>query len=259
MSVDNVEDARRLMQMGAGAVKQATELKPQMKIIKTLKDNGLLDQDKINHLIDLEKKNPDAIAKLVKESGIDPLDIDTGKSEGYKPTNYGTTDAQYELDQAINNIKGNDSYEKSISVMGEQWDEKSRNIISEHPDIIRVIDEHIQSGIFDTVQGHVDREKALGRMVGMSDVEAYRAAANTLVKSGAIVDTNVKTAAEAKAKAKDNPLKKAVKKKREAKRKKSRKAAAPSKGKASSGRSDDDYSDLSDEEFEKKYGAMTVV
>ncbi len=257
MKVDNVEDARRLMQMGAGAVKQATALKPQLKIIKSLQDNGLLDQDKVNLMIDLAKKNPEAIARLVKESGINPLDIDTDKAEGYKPTEYGTSDSQFELDQAIDNIKGNDSYDKSISVMGEQWDQKSRGIIAEHPEIVGVIDGHIQSGVFDIVQGHVDTERALGRLTGMSDVEAYRVAAQQLQQSGELEGGEPKKAEQAADKG--NPLEKAVKKKREAKRKKRRKAAAPSKGKSSSKQGEEDFSHLSDEEFEKKYGAVSQV
>ena len=32
---------------------------------------------KICNLIDISKKDPKAIAQLIKESGIDPLDIDT--------------------------------------------------------------------------------------------------------------------------------------------------------------------------------------
>ena len=51
-----------------------------------------------------------------------------------------------------------------------------------------------------------------------------------------------------------------MKKKKEASRKKKRKAAAPSKGKSSPKQKPvEDFSDLSDDEFEKKYGAATQV
>ena len=262
MKVDNIEDARRLMQMGAGAVKQNLTLKPQLKLVKMLQDNDLLDTDKLNHLIDLNKKDPKAIAKLVKDSGIDPLDINSADAEDYKPKNYETSDTQFALDQAIDSIKGNDSYDKSISVMGEQWDQKSRSIISENPEIVGVIDQHIQDGVFDIVQGHVDTERALGRLGGLSDVEAYRQAAYDLKESGALEggsDKDNKKEEPKKAK-NSNPLEKAVKKKREASRKKKRKAAAPSKGKSSSKpKPAEDFSDLSDDEFEKKYGTASQV
>lgn len=264
MTVDNIDDARRLMQMGAGHTKFVSEIKPDLKLIKMLRENDLLSPEDINHMIDLKKKNPEAIARLVKESGISPMDIDTDKAEGYKPTNYEPSDSQVELDQAIEAIKGNDSYEKSISVMGEQWDVKSRATIAENPHIVGVIDDHIQSGVFDIVQGHVDKERALGRFNGVSDVDAYGQSVIALQENGTLAGAKQNNSDSGKEKSSDATKKtaaldKAVKKKREADRKKRKKGAAPTKGKSSSHAAEDDFSDLSDEEFEKKYGATQIV
>ncbi len=248
MSVDNVEDARRLMQMGAGFQKRMGQLKPHLKIIKSLKDNDLLDVDKINNLIDIGKKDPKAIAKLIKEAGIDPLDIDTEGGEDYEPTDHSVTDSEFDLDQAIEAIKDNDSYDRSIKVMGEQWDDGSRDIIAKNPEIVGIIDAHIQNGIFDKVQEYVDRERTLGGLSGISDVEAYRIGVQTLIKSKVIVDDSQPTKDD-KARDKGNSLKDEAKIKQEAKRKKRRKAAAPSKGRPKVKKSTPDYDNMSDEEF----------
>src|SRR5690606_38757650 len=76
MVVDNVDDAVALMQMGANYNKKMAALKPNLKLLKLLENNNLLSEEKIGFLIDLDKKNPAAIGKLLKDSGIDPLDVD---------------------------------------------------------------------------------------------------------------------------------------------------------------------------------------
>ena len=45
----------------------------------------------------LSKKNPKAIAKLIKESDLDPLDIDKDAPTDYQPTDYSVTDKEIEF------------------------------------------------------------------------------------------------------------------------------------------------------------------
>ena len=71
------EEAIQLMQQGANFTKKMQAIAPHRKLLIMLENNGLLDESKINYLIDLDKKNPEAIKKLVKDAGIDPKDIDT--------------------------------------------------------------------------------------------------------------------------------------------------------------------------------------
>lgn len=258
MQVSSVEEARKLMQMGAGFHKRMGALKPHLKIIKALQNNNLLDPEKINYLIDLGNKKPDAIAKLLKESEIDPLDIDTDGDKNYEPTNHEVSDSEYNLDQAIEEIRSSSAYEKSIEIMGKQWDQKSRDFIGENPQVVKIVNAHIENGVFDRIQGFVDKRRALGELQGVSDVESYCGAADYLYKNGTIVDPNDKKSdRDALDKKKENDLLAAeAKKKKDAKRNKNRKAAAPAKGKpAKKHDTEDEYSSLSDDDFMKKYGA----
>ena len=79
MQVDNIDDAISLMQKGADYHNKMKTLSPNLKIVSTLEKERLLDQSKLNNLIDLSKKDPKAIAQLLKDSGIDPLDIDNNE------------------------------------------------------------------------------------------------------------------------------------------------------------------------------------
>ena len=250
MQVDNVDDAISLMQMGANFTKKMQQLKPNLKIVKMLENNGLLDQGKLNHLIDLHKQNPAAITKLIKESKIDPLDIDVKEDDDYEPTSYEVSDSSFQLDQAIDDIRGSETFDKTINIMGKQWDDKSKEIVADNPDIVAVIDSHVQNGIYDEVNKFVTKEKALGRMSGLSDVEAYREGVQKLQESGALVET-VKSQPEKK----ENALEKEVNAKKAAATKKKKKAIAPTKKTSSkTSKKKVDYLDMPDDEFMKKFG-----
>lgn len=76
MTPKSEEDARRLMQMGANYNKKMAGMKPAMKILKTLENNNLLSEGELDFLIDLKNGNQDAIAKLISQHKIDPLEVD---------------------------------------------------------------------------------------------------------------------------------------------------------------------------------------
>lgn len=248
MQVDSPEEAIKLMQMGANYHRKMAALKPNLKIVKMLESNGLLDEGKLNNLIDISKKNPAALAKLIKESGVDPLDIDTDKGDGYEPTDYSISDKEFELDNALESIKDSKTFDKTIQVMSKEWDQESKGIISDNPGIIEVIDIHMQNGVYDTVNAVVQKEKLLGNLQGVPDVVAYRQVAEYLASQGSLVESNQAQ----KPTESSEPEKKAETKQRSNKRK----AAAPTKSRAPAKKeSDDDFLGLSDEEFMKKFSA----
>ena len=149
MRVKDPQDIIRLMQMGANYQKKMAQLKPNLKIIKMLDNNQLLDEVKLHNLIDLSKKDPKAITKLIQESSIDPLDIDKDVPTDYHPTNYSVSDKEYHLDQVLDDIKGTDTFDKTINVLTKEWDTKSKAAISDNPEIIGVINAHMGNGVFD--------------------------------------------------------------------------------------------------------------
>ena len=76
ITLQSPEEAIQLMQMGANYTKKMQQIAPQRKTLMMLEKNGI-DQDTLNFLIDIKNKNPQAIAKLLKDANIDPLDVDT--------------------------------------------------------------------------------------------------------------------------------------------------------------------------------------
>jgi hypothetical protein len=251
MQVDNPDDAVRLMQMGANYQKKMQALKPNLKIVKMLDKNGLLDESRINHLIDLATNNPAAIAKLIKDSGIDPLDIDTSADSGYRPSNHGISDREFELDQTLDNLREvSDNYDKTIEVVGQKLDPQSRKIIFDNPVIVEVLDEHIKTGVFEQVMTALTRERALGRLNNVPDVFAYKQLVDSMTQQGLFVQQGAAPQTQ-------KPVSSDAKASKSAKQRQAkRKAAAPAKatGTQTKQNSDAAYLGLSDEEFMKQFG-----
>lgn len=184
IQVQSVEDAVALMQMGANYNKKMAALKPNLKLMKLLENNGLLNEEKLSFLIDLEKKNPDAISKLIKDSGVDPLDLDASNAGAYKPTRHTVDDRELELDAVLDEIQETPSYTRTLDVVSNQWDASSKNVIANSPQVLKVINSHVQSGVFDLIVKEVEREKMFGRLSGLSDIEAYRQVGDAIQARG---------------------------------------------------------------------------
>jgi hypothetical protein len=184
MQINTVDEARTLMMMGANYNKKMAGLKPSLRILKTLENNGLLDEDKLNYLIDLDKKDPGAINKLMKDSGINPLDLEEDGASAYKPKAYNATNREVELDSVLDDIRDTPTFKDTIDIVGNKWDDSSRRVLVENPSIIKVINDHVSAGIFEQITTKIEKERMLGKLNGVSDIEAYKQIGDLMQSAG---------------------------------------------------------------------------
>lgn len=240
MQVDNVDDARTLMQMGANYNKKMAALKPNLKIVKMLEKHNLLDEEKLSFLIDLSKQNPDAINKLIKDSGVDPLDLDTEQASNYRPNSYTVNDKEVELDSILDEIRDTEAFNTTANIIGTKWDERSKQVLVDNPGLIKIINDHVEVGIFDKISAVVERERMLGRLNGLSDIEAYKHVGDAINAQGGFQSISKPTNVKA-----TNTVDPSLNKRK--------KAASSTKSTKTSTKVDDNFNPLSmsDEEFEK--------
>lgn len=246
--VQNVDEAISLMQMGANYNKKMAALKPNLKLMKMLENNGLLDESKLNFLIDLDKKDPEAITKLLKEGNIDPLGLDTEKVSNYKPKSYAADDREIAFDEVVEKIKETPAYSRTLSIVAEEWDIGSKQIVASNPELLEAINDHVQRGIYDQIKNEVDRQRMLGGLSGLNDITAYK------VVGDQIQDRNGFSSQSAKGKANtSSPVIVTPKPRVDDIELKNKKRAVSSTKPASSGGVAKDFNPLamSDEEFSK--------
>ena len=244
MQVDNVDDARTLMQMGANYNKKMAALKPNLKIVKMLEKHDLLDESKLSYLIDLSKKDPSAINKLIKDSGVDPLDLDTEKADEYRPNSYTVNDKEVELDSILDEIRDTEAFNTTANIIGNKWDEKSKQVLVDNPKLIKIINDHVESGIYEKISSVVERERMLGRLNGLSDIEAYKTVGDAINAQGGFTQSKSTKEEPTNVKA-TNIVDPSLNKRK--------KAASSTKSTKASTKVSDDFNPLSmsDEEFEK--------
>lgn len=253
IKVSSPEELRRLAQMGVGYNAKMAEIKPLRKIGKMLENAGLLDEDKINYLIDLSKNDTGAINKLIKDSGIDPLDLDTEGTE-YSPNTYNVNDNQLDLSDTLKVLGETESGRTVITEVDQKWDEASKEVLLQNPNMLTDLEGHVESGLYNEVMNIVENERALGKVPqGVTDLQAYTHVVQHLAQQKAQAEAAKQAEEAAKPKVKKKP--KVVKKnKLDAKRNKLRQAAATSRSKSTKSSPEiSDILNMSDEEFEKKF------
>lgn len=249
------EDVIALMQQGANYNLKMAAIKPNLKMIKMLDNNDLLDEGKISYLIDLANKDPQAIAKLVKESNIDPMDLDIEQSEKYEPKTHTVSDVEVQLDEVIAEIKQTPTFAETIRLVNTEWDKTSKEIMLNNPHLIRAINDQKQNGIFDKITAEVANRRVFGKLNGLSDLEAYKTVGDEMEAQGAFASAE-QPGEKPAAKKVDDAAKKAAAEKK-AKIAAQKKAASPTKKKAGTAKpAPVDILNMSDEEFEKATGGL---
>lgn len=181
---DSVEDLRRLASMGLNYNKKMGAMKPHLKTLKLLESNGLLDEKKLSFYIDVEKKDPAAIAKLLKDSGIDPRDLDL-ETNDYKANTYAVDDREIDLDQVLDELKDSSThYTEILETVSKKWDKASKTTIADNPGILHIINDHMASGVYEVIADELERRRVLGGLRGVSDLEAYKQVGDELNAKG---------------------------------------------------------------------------
>jgi hypothetical protein len=253
----SIEEVVRLAQMGYDYGRKVAALKPQQRLIQTLEKNDITLED-VNYLVDLRQGKPEAIKKLLAEKSIDPMDLDLQEGVDYEPTDHSVSDSEAVLNEVVQEISQDESF-KDTQVRLQKLDKASKSTLETHPADLRVLHEHIATGLYDKVMSEVEHQRALGHLAGVPDLIAYERVGNAMFaqepstppkQSPSPTETSKLSAQdsgspEPEAKAKGKSL-------RNRKR-----AASPQRGAAKPGkRNPKDIGRLSDEDFLKEFDSL---
>ena len=179
-------EAIQLMQMGANYTRKLQELQPQRKLMLMLQNNGLLNEDKLSFLIDLDKRNPEAIKKLVKEAGIDPLDIDTSVDTTYQTGNHKVTDAEANFRNVLDEIGSTTDGKITLQAINDGWDQASKEVLWKQPELIATMHNQREAGVYQIVVDEIHRQRTLGTLPpNVPFIEAYRVVGDRLLETDA--------------------------------------------------------------------------
>lgn len=251
IKLESAEEITQLMQMGAGFTKRMQELAKFRKYITMLENNNLLDEGKLSYLIDLDKKNPEAIKKLVVDSGTDPLDIDTTSPSNYVGGNHRVSDEEINFRSALDAISAKPNGYETLNTINTTWDQASKDILWKSPEVLDIIHLHHNNGVYDAVTSEMERQKLLGNIrPEMSFLQAYKIVGDELTQRGAFNNLTTSNPAGMAPIATRAAIPKTVSNSKQAA------AAASTKGTSAAVKSEI-LSNLNDEEFLKKFSNLT--
>ena len=183
------EEAIALMQMGANYTRKMQEIQPHRKVLLMLENNGLLDEGKLSYLIDLDKKNPDAIKKLVKDAGLDPMDIDTSEESAYRVGNHRVSDEEAAFRGVLDELSNTDNGKQTLQVINSTWDQASKELLWKNPGVMNLINQQRELGIYDRILTEVERRKALGQVpINQPLLQIYQQVGQEMVAGNAFAD-----------------------------------------------------------------------
>lgn len=180
IELTSVDEVISLMQMGANYTKKMQSLKPYNKHIAMLEANGMLDEDKLSFYIDLDKKNPEAIKKFLKDAGIDPMDLDPSEEVNYKAGTHKVSDQHVAVDTVIRELRGSDTGLKTLEYVN-NWDQQSKQAIWQNPEILNVIHSQIENGIYDKITAEIEKRQLVGQITPNTPfLHAYKIVGDSL-------------------------------------------------------------------------------
>lgn len=239
--------------------KKTQALKPWRKTIDAI-ESANLSHDQINLMIDVFKGDKNAIAEVMRRTGVDALDLDT-ENNVYTPKDYGRDDTALAIKDIVDEISSDKEFSITQQILNKEWDDRSFSELTRDPELIKLLHIDVKSGTYDKVQPIAEKLKVFDRG-RQSDLEYYKQAASEYFREINEVQRREQAMEEqrqlreAKA-ARQAELERVrtTQAKQEAVKTQAvaRKAAAPTKSNAGTKKSVTDYLDESDEAYDDWY------
>lgn len=196
VEIQSLEELRQLASMGANFTRKMQDIAPHRKILAMLENNGLLDEAKLSFFIDLDKKNPEALKKLIKDSGVDPLDIDVSVEPAYQAGNHKVSDNEIAFRTVLEDLQSTPTGQETISLINSSWDQASKEELWKAPEVMATIQQQRENGIYDAISAEINRQAMLGKIpAGTPFIQAYLNVGNEMNARGAFTKVNVPNSA----------------------------------------------------------------
>ena len=192
--VRNVDEAISLMQKGVDYTRKQQALKPRLMEMRTLEEQGMLGNN-LNYAIDLFNGNPQAIAKLIKDKGIDinsimpqPTTDEFGqpvpqKETPYTPNNYSVSPEKFALKEVMDDLQSANKMQPVLDTL-RTFDQDSLAEFAKSPKYLTALSNLIDSGMYDSIRSELDHARVVDdpAIRGLNDFQAIDVIGNRLVQ-----------------------------------------------------------------------------
>lgn len=159
------EQIRKLASQGIDYTRKMQQISHLRGIGEILRENDLLDPQKLAFAIDLVNKKPEAIARLIQDSELDSFELDEEKANTYQsvPVDISGKSKAVELKEIIDGYKDNANFNAMFEEARTTWDEASQIDLVQNPQFLHLLAEHTANGVYSKVMDEVKRQRILGQ------------------------------------------------------------------------------------------------
>ena len=173
--IKDLDELYMLASGGGNLTQKYQKLSKGKKSLSIMEEHGLTEAD-LSLLIEARNGNKDALASLVKQSGIDSLDVTDEVDENYQPGEFIPSDESMNLKAVQDEISMDPEYATTQNVVNNLMDERSQQMLVQNPMYIKGLHMDIKSGAYQVTQAQAMKLRLSDGGV-RSDMEYYIAAA----------------------------------------------------------------------------------
>lgn len=233
------EEVISLVQKGVGFHSKLNRIHKDLRYVEMLRNNNLLDEEKLSLLIDAQAGKTGAIKKLLDSVKVDPLSLDSTEASTYAPSDHRVTDEQVAFQQTVADLAASEAGKKVLTD-AQAWDQTTKAEIYKTPAVLQVLAEQKEMGRYDLIVAELNRARILGQIPpGESFLQSYTRVGQQMMQAGAFTPKAPTPTPVAEKTVEPTPPANS----------KQAAAAAPSKGSAPGAKPKQDLNELDDDAF----------
>lgn len=182
--LNSPDEAISLIQKGVGFHSKLNRMHNDLKYVEMLRNNGLLDEQKLSLLIDAQAGKPGAIKKLLDSAKVDPLELDSTEASTYAPSDHRVSDEQVRFQSTVADLATSDPG-RAVLNDAQGWDQATKAEIYRTPQVLEVLTQQKEMGRYDLIVAELNRAKLLGQLpVGETFLQSYTRVGQQMMQAG---------------------------------------------------------------------------
>lgn len=161
-SLDDPNQIRELVSKGLDYTRKMQQISHLRGIGEILREHDMLDPVKLAYAVDLANHKPEAIARLIKESGVDTFELGDDVADSYQatPANIEGKAKEVSVREIVEQYKDDENF-NSVFNEARQWDNESQVTLVNNPEVLHLLAAHANNGVYKQVMAKVIQERAI--------------------------------------------------------------------------------------------------
>ena len=161
-TLDDPNQIRELVSKGLDYTRKMQQISHLRGIGEILREHDMLDPVKLAYAVDLANHKPEAIARLIKESGVDTFELGDDVADSYQatPANIEGKAKEVSVREIVEQYKDDENF-NSVFNEARQWDNESQVALVNKPEVLHLLAVHANNGVYKQVMAKVIQERAI--------------------------------------------------------------------------------------------------